>query len=48
MNVISEDYAKEKCFFEDLTEGKVIVMSVDFIANSRNKELWAKGINSYC
>ena len=24
MNVISEDYAKEKCFFEDLTEGKVI------------------------
>ena len=23
VNIMSEDYAKEKCFFEDLTEGKV-------------------------
>lgn len=22
VNIMSEDYAKEKCFFEDLTEGR--------------------------
>lgn len=32
MNVISEDYAKEKCFFEDLTEGKVFVMNLIVIS----------------
>ena len=28
---IYEDYAKEKCFFEDLTEGKVSILAVSSI-----------------